>query len=489
MKKKLLPVILSISIFFAGCGTPSETVVERSSESTHPVSSETELTPSSMSDTLANEKLLSVEVTIPAIFYEYEEDGGEMTQEKVDQIVSDNGFKSGILNSDGSVTFSMSKSQHAEFLQSLKDATEETASDFVDGDDRIESFTKITFNDDLSEFKIYIDPAAYTDFDSISAITFYFAGQYYQLFSGIPFEDTEVIIEFIDKDTNEVITTGSLSQFRENIQSSGESESAETANETAEGSENAPESIASISEQVVFDQDEIKITATGLESDGSLFGAEVNFLIENNSEQNITVQARGVSVNGYMVDTSMSADVATGKKNNTSMTIMGASLEECGISAIADIEFSFHILDAEEWETIADSEVISLHTSIVDSYTQEYDESGEVIYEDENVRIISKDIASDDIWGPSAVFYIENISDTDLTVQARDTSVNGFMVSPSFSPEISAGKRIISNMTFLSTDLEENNIEEISDIETTFHIFTTSDWETIVDTEPITINY
>ena len=138
MKKKLLPVILSISIFFAGCGTPSETVVERSSESTHPVSSETELTPSSMSDTLANEKLLSVEVTIPAIFYEYEEDGGEMTQEKVDQIVSDNGFKSGILNSDGSVTFSMSKSQHAEFLQSLKDATEETASDFVDGDDRIE---------------------------------------------------------------------------------------------------------------------------------------------------------------------------------------------------------------------------------------------------------------------------------------------------------------------------------------------------------------
>lgn len=96
-----------------------------------------------MSDTLANEKLLSVEVTIPAIFYEYEEDGGEMTQEKVDQIVSDNGFKSGILNSDGSVTFSMSKSQHAEFLQSLKDATEETASDFVDGDDRIESLDSI----------------------------------------------------------------------------------------------------------------------------------------------------------------------------------------------------------------------------------------------------------------------------------------------------------------------------------------------------------
>ena len=156
-----------------------------------------------------------------------------MTQEKVDQIVSDNGFKSGILNSDGSVTFSMSKSQHAEFLQSLKDATEETAADFVDGDDRIESFTKITFNDDLSEFKIYIDSETYTDLDSISAIAFYFAGQYYQLFSGVPFEDTEVTIDFIDKDTNEVVTTGSLSQFRKNIQSS-DNDSASLSNETEE---------------------------------------------------------------------------------------------------------------------------------------------------------------------------------------------------------------------------------------------------------------
>lgn len=217
MKTKTLLTLLSISILFAGCNTSTETTVERASVSPSSSIAETESSSESSPDTLAEEKLLSVEVTIPAVFYE--EDGEEMTQEKVDQTVSDNGFKSGVLNSDGSVTFSMSKSQHAEFLQSLKDATEETAAGFVDGDDRIESFTKITFNGDLSEFKIYVDSATYTDFDSISALAFYFAGQYYQLFSGVPFENTEVIIDFIDKDTNEVITTGSLSQFRENIQS------------------------------------------------------------------------------------------------------------------------------------------------------------------------------------------------------------------------------------------------------------------------------
>ena len=230
MKRKTLLAVLTVSIIFAGCGTTTETTVERASAV---ASTEVESKMSSENDknTLAEEKLLSVEVTIPAVFYE--EDGEEMTQEKVDQTVSDNGFKSGVLNSDGSVTFSMSKSQHAEFLQSLKDATEETAADFVDGDDRIESFTKITFNDDLSEFKIYIDSETYTDLDSISAIAFYFAGQYYQLFSGVPFEDTVVNIDFIDKDTNEVVTTGSLSQFRKNIQSS-DNDSASLSNETEE---------------------------------------------------------------------------------------------------------------------------------------------------------------------------------------------------------------------------------------------------------------
>lgn len=275
----------------------------------------------------------------------------------------------------------------------------------------------------------------------------------------------------------------------EQVSTTAELELSETANETESESDSTSELTASISEQVVFEQDGIKITATGLDSDGSLFGADVNFLIENDSEQNITVQVRNVSVNGYMVDTSMSADVVSGKKSNDSMTIMSSSLEESGISAISDIEFSFHIYDAEDWETIVDSDVVSLSTSIADSYTQDYDTSGDVVYEDENVRIISKGITTDDISGPSAVFYIENISDVDLSVQARDTSVNGFMISPIFSPEISAGKRIISDMTFLSTDLEENNIEEISEIETAFHIFKTSDWETLTDTDPVVINY
>lgn len=84
------------------------------------------------------------------------------------------------------------------------------------------------------------------------------------------------------------------------------------------------------------------------------------------------------------------------------------------------------------------------------------------------------------------MYYTLKISEQTITVQSRDTSVNGFMVEPSLSSEITPGNKAISGMTFMSSDLEENNITEFETIETSFHIFN-ENYDTIVDTEPITI--
>ena len=52
-----------------------------------------------------------------------------------------------------------------------------------------------------------------------------------------------------------------------------------------------------IEQQVIFDQDGIIITATGIDFNSSFMGPEIKLLIENNTEKNLTVQARNVSVN------------------------------------------------------------------------------------------------------------------------------------------------------------------------------------------------
>lgn len=255
--------------------------------------------------------------------------------------------------------------------------------------------------------------------------------------------------------------------------------------ESQEESETIPE--VSIEEQIVFDQDGIRITATGIDIEGSFMGSELRFLIENESDKSITVQTRSVAVNGYMTDALMSADVAPQKKNNDTLTFSASSLEECGIGTIAEIEFSFHIFDSETWDDLIDSDLICLRTSCADSYTQAYDDSGDLIYEDDSVKIISKGMVSDGIFGPEVKLYIENKLEQNITIQTRDTSIDGFMLDASFSPEIAAKKRAISSITFMSSDLEENGLTNFSSVETSFHIFYTDSWDTITDTEPVTI--
>lgn len=64
-----------------------------------------------------------------------------------------------------------------------------------------------------------------------------------------------------------------------------------------------------LAETVLFDQDGIRITATGLSTD-SLFGPELNLLVENDSAQNIVVQPNYCMVNGYMMTDLLYSDLA-----------------------------------------------------------------------------------------------------------------------------------------------------------------------------------
>lgn len=244
----------------------------------------------------------------------------------------------------------------------------------------------------------------------------------------------------------------------------------------------------SIEEHVLVDELGIKITATGIDNDG-IFGKELNLLIENNSDTDLTTQVRAVSVNGYMVDTMMSTDVAAGKKTNDAITFMRSDFEKLGITEIADIEFYFHIFTSEGWDEYLDTELIQIKTSVAESYEYTYDDSGEELYNENGIRIVSKGVSDEEsIFGPGLVLYIENLTEQSITVQSRDSSVNGFMIDAMLSEEVSAGKRAITAMTFFESALEENDISEITDLEFYFHIFTTDGWNTIVDTDTISVS-
>lgn len=265
---------------------------------------------------------------------------------------------------------------------------------------------------------------------------------------------------------------------------------ASTAASSASKAEPAPAASAeaTVSEQVLYENNGLKITAKSLEQGGWL-GPELKVLVENDGAQDVTVQVRRASVNGYMTDPSFSCDVTAGKKVNDTISLMDSTLEECGIDTITDIEFSFHVFDAKSWDTVDDSEIIHLQTSAAGSYQQVYDDAGTVLVDQAGVKIVYRALETDGLMGPRIMLYLENNTEQAITVQQRDMSINGFMIDGIFSCELEPGKKAVSDISMFDSDLEENGITALETVDLSFHVFTTDGWNTLFDTDTVTIDF
>ena len=244
---------------------------------------------------------------------------------------------------------------------------------------------------------------------------------------------------------------------------------------------------ASVPETVILDRDGIKVTVK--EMVYKSWEVDIKVLIENNSSQNITVQARKFSINGIMIEPTFSADVASGKKANDSISIYNSDLKVANITTIKDIEFGLHVFDADSWDEMFDQNGIVLTTNATD-YVQTYNTSGTLVVDQNDIKMyVLKMDDKDSFWGADIYVYIENNSSQNITVQARDVSIDGFMVEPSFSADVEAGKKSYDTITFMESDLEDNGITDIKQIELKFTVFNEDTWNDIFDTDIKTINF
>lgn len=241
---------------------------------------------------------------------------------------------------------------------------------------------------------------------------------------------------------------------------------------------------ASIEEQILLEQDGIKITATGMEKD-SIWGEGVKLLIENSTEKNIGVGCNALIVNDYMITDLFSTSVAAGKKSNEVMYMSSTELEAAGISNIGQIEIYFHIYDGDSYDTIFDADKVVIQTSEYADMDTENSQEGKELYNQDGVRIVGKYVDEESFWGTAVLLYIENSSGRNIGVNCDNMSVNGFMVTPYFSSTVYDGKKALEDITILSSDLESNGIESVDELEVNFHIYDADSYETITDTGAI----
>lgn len=279
-------------------------------------------------------------------------------------------------------------------------------------------------------------------------------------------------------DTKEIVTSDS------NVDSSDSVESLGIAESTEEQSDSVG---VTIEEQVLFEQDGIVVTAKEYVTD-SIWGDGIKLLIENNSEKTVTIGCNALIVNNYMITDLFVSEVAAGKKSNEVMYLSSAELKAAGVETVGQIEIYFHAFDSESFDTLFDTDCVTIQTSEFANMDTTPADAGMELYNTDGIRIVGKTVDENSFWGTAILLFCENTSGKNVGISVEEMSINGFMMSPLFTTTIYDGKMSISDITIFSSELEENGIESIEEVELKFHIYDADSYSTITDSEPITFS-
>lgn len=154
---------------------------------------------SALGDVEVEDGLLTVKITVPADIM------GEITQEELDASAGET-YISAQLNDDGSVTYKMTKAQHKLMLDQIVNSVKEGNKTLIDDDENY-SISDITFNKNLTEFKVTIDGDTVGLGDSFAAVILYMYGGMYGIFTGETPENIKV--EYVDSEGNVLETANS----------------------------------------------------------------------------------------------------------------------------------------------------------------------------------------------------------------------------------------------------------------------------------------
>jgi hypothetical protein len=190
-------------LLLAGCSNPSESQ-EPDEDAGMSSSSQSDTDEAENGENQAvevDEGLFEMEVTVSADFL------GELTEEEIASNAEDAEFSDYAINPDGSVTYKMSRAVYEAALQEMKTGLDESIQESIE--EYPDVIRSITYNSAVTEFEVLVDRAAYEADFGIGFIAFSFGigGLFYQMFEGVPEDEQEVLIEYVDEATEGVIDT------------------------------------------------------------------------------------------------------------------------------------------------------------------------------------------------------------------------------------------------------------------------------------------
>ncbi|HWR31858.1 MAG TPA: hypothetical protein VN631_18730 [Negativicutes bacterium] len=211
----------------------------------------------------------------------------------------------------------------------------------------------------------------------------------------------------------------------------------------------------------------IKLTAISFDTtdaDLSHWSTTFNFLVENNTDEDLSCRMTYASINGVMVEASIALPsydpyIHSGEQSSCSISISNDSLIAAGIQTIKDIDLSFELRSSYPAAKVYP--VQWRYTAAPESFVQVLDDSGTVILNQDDVKVVVQGFHNDFYLDASYVkLYIENNSDRAIDFSIRDVTINGVEKQPSTIGTVYPGKVAYDKIEFGLLELDYDDLLE-----------------------------
>ena len=193
---RIVTSLTALSVLLAACGSSPDTTASTPNDATGEIN-DSEI--DSLGDINVDRGLLTVEITIPA---DLASDTDDLLTDFSEMGI---GLSDLTVNSDGSVTYRISRGDHRRLMAELRQDLREAFDDAVDEYDSVRS---ITSNNDFTRFEIVVDrPGFENSFDGFVVIAIMISASFYAIFDGIDTDDMRFEMNFVDESTGEVFET------------------------------------------------------------------------------------------------------------------------------------------------------------------------------------------------------------------------------------------------------------------------------------------
>ena len=242
---------------------------------------------------------------------------------------------------------------------------------------------------------------------------------------------------------------------------------------TSQQTTQSNEVLATIEETVMWDNEDIKVTALNLTS--NQYYHILNLRIENKTGRDLYVMASRTAVNSFVVEPIMGADVPA---NSTVEDEFKIWLKDVDAKVIADIETRFSYSSSDRYLNRT-TERVKLETSAAASHDYSYDESGTVLYDADGIKIICQGF--NDEGNP--MIYLSSTGELSegCCVEAYKVYVNGKETYASYCEWVFTNTRNVAELELDDEDRDGNELGEVESLEVSFKI----NKENMADRSPV----